>query len=185
MFSAKEPWIPLYFAIILSLFFSFKWEVSDKFPKPKFIVVKKSVTFGLVALLGIALTFALTDILSTQIKHLVERPRPAYDPIIGNMVRMLENKGGHYGFFSSHASNVFGLATLTSLFFKKRWYSFTIFFWAALVSYSRIYVGKHYPLDVLCGALFGILISLGVYFLSKAILKKIKTKSEKSNVLHN
>lgn len=185
MFSAKEPWIPLYAAIVLALFFSFKWEVTDELSKPKFVIIKKDLYPALIMLFGIALTFACTDMLSTQVKHFIERPRPPYDPEIGNMVRMLEGKGGQFGFFSSHAANVFGLAVLTSLIFRKRWYSVIIFIWATMVSYSRIYVGKHFPLDVLCGIFFGILVGGLAYILVRAIIRKIKLKQDKANVLHN
>lgn len=183
--SARAPWIPLYVAIALSLFFSFKWEISDKLPKPKFQIIKRSFRYGLIAILGIILTFALTEMVSNQIKFLVERPRPAYDPIIGAMVRLLEYKGGLYGFLSNHTANVFGLATLTSLIFKRRYYTVPIYFWAVMVSYSRVYVGKHYPLDIICGAILGILIGWGVYLLIKALLKRFNLIHGKPYVLHN
>lgn len=185
IFSASAPWIPLYIAIALAMFFSFKWEVSDSFSKPKFLVLRKSLYFGLIAMAGAIITFAFTDILSTQIKHLIERPRPAFDVEIGNLARMLEHKGGQYGFISSHAANVFGLATFTSSIFKKKYYTVTIYFWAVMVSYSRIYVGKHFPLDVLGGALFGTLIGLGIFLLVNSLFKRFNLMPGKSDVLHN
>jgi undecaprenyl-diphosphatase len=74
-----------------------------------------------------------------------------------------------YGFVSNHAANFFGLAAITTLFIRKRWYTWLIFFIAILVSYSRIYVGKHFPGDVICGAILGYAIGLGIYFLARKI----------------
>lgn len=76
---------------------------------------------------------------------------------------MLEYRGGQYGFVSSHAANLFGLATITSLLIRNRIYTAFIFVWAALVGYSRIYVGKHFPADVVCGAIFGMIVGYLVY----------------------
>lgn len=183
--SERITWIPLYVAIAFSMFFSFRWETTDMMPKPKFIIVKKSFYIGLIALAGAIITFALTDTLSVQLKNLVERPRPAYDPVIGAFARVLEYKGGLYGFVSSHAANVTGIALFTSLTFKRKPFTFGIFFWAALVSYSRIYVGKHFPLDVVCGAILGLLVGLCVYILARMLLKKINLIPGRQDVLHN
>jgi undecaprenyl-diphosphatase len=183
--SARTPWIPLYLAILFAMFFSFKWDVTDKLPKPKFRIITKPVRYGLIAFFGVLITFALTDSIAYQIKLLVERPRPGYDPIIENMVRLLEYKGGIYGFLSNHAANVFGLAVFTSSYFKKKFYTVFIFLWAALVSYSRVYVGKHFPLDVVCGAILGIIIGFVIFSFAKQLFKRIKLKPYISDVVHN
>jgi len=81
-----------------------------------------------------------------------------HDPGIGNLVHNVLKKGGLYGFPSSHASNAFAVLVFTSLLFKNRVYSITIFLWALLISYSRIYAGVHYPLDILGGMTLGVLI---------------------------
>ncbi|OFY41736.1 MAG: hypothetical protein A2X18_10450 [Bacteroidetes bacterium GWF2_40_14] len=185
IFSARAPWIALYLSIALYMFFSIKWEIPDGLSKPKFRIIRKPMVFAYVALAGAILTFAFTDILSAQIKDLAERPRPAYDPVIGSFVRMLEYKGGMYGFISSHATNVFGLATFTSLIFRRKYYSISIFTWATLVSYSRIYVGKHFPLDVLCGAMLGLLTGWCVFMFVAYIFKRYNITFGKSDVLHN
>jgi len=185
IFSARAPWIALYLSIALYMFFTFKWEIPDGSLKPKFRIIRKPLVFAFIALAGAIVTFAFTDILSAQIKDLAERPRPAYDPVIGSFVRMLEYKGGMYGFLSSHAANVFGLAMFTSLVFKRKYYSITIFFWAFVVSYSRIYVGKHFPLDVLCGAVLGLLTGWCIYMIVSHLFKRYNTPSGKSDVLHN
>ena len=126
---------------------------------------------------AVVLTFALCDSLSVALfKQTVQRLRPAWDPEIGDMVRMLEYKGGQFGFVSSHASNLFGLATITSLIIKQRWFTTSIFTFAAIVGYSRVYVGKHYPLDVICGALFGMLIGYLIFKLLRQLCKKLNLK---------
>jgi 1-acyl-sn-glycerol-3-phosphate acyltransferase len=143
-------WILLYAGIVFFLFWKRSW-------KP-----------GLWALLAIALTFALTDYFGAMIKHAVQRPRPCLE--FEGLIYSLEACGGQYAsFISNHAANIFGLATFSTLFFRKKWFGWSIFGWAALVSYSRIYVGKHYPLDLVCGALFGILVACMVYLLYKEI----------------
>ncbi|MEA5005167.1 MAG: phosphatase PAP2 family protein [Rikenellaceae bacterium] len=152
--SEKYTWSPLYLAIIFFIFF--------KVENHKLLI--RSVKPALLTIAGILLTFAMTDMISASvIKDAVQRLRPGHDPQLEGVVRMLDGKGGLYGFVSSHAANVFGLAIFTSLTFRKSWYSVVIFFWATLVSYSRIYVGRHFPLDVICGALLGIFLGWIIY----------------------
>jgi undecaprenyl-diphosphatase len=71
--------------------------------------------------------------------------------------------GGVYGFVSSHATNTFDVALLSLSFIKKRWYSLSIILWAGAICYSRVYLGVHYPGDVLCGAILGSFIGWGTY----------------------
>ena len=68
-----------------------------------------------------------------------------------------------YGFVSSHATNCFDVALLSLLFVKKRWYTISIILWATIIGYSRIYLGVHYPGDVICGSFLGAFIGWGVY----------------------
>lgn len=109
-----------------------------------------------------AATAALTDMTGTYLfKHNIERLRPCNDPDFLIHVRLLlKNCSGGSSFISNHAANHFGLATfffITTQSFFKKWAAVG-FIWAALVAYSQVYVGVHYPLDVLAGALLGLIL---------------------------
>jgi undecaprenyl-diphosphatase len=104
-----------------------------------------------------------SDQLSVLIKDATVRFRPVHDPVIGPLVHNILRKGSLYGFVSSHAANSFAIFAFTSLIFKNRWFTLLIILWALLFSYSRIYAGMHYPLDIICGAVLGWLVGIGFY----------------------
>lgn len=138
-------WVPLYLVIA-------------------YLFIKPNYKTGLILIGGLILTFVLTDQISSALfKNLFERWRPTHEPTLEGLVRVLNNyKGGPFGFVSGHAANSFALATFVSYFLKNRWVSITLFSWAAINGYSRIYLGVHYPGDVLCGALLGVCIAWGI-----------------------
>jgi undecaprenyl-diphosphatase len=154
--SGRVIWAPLYLAILLYLGFTYK---------RKFIVI----------LLLIALAVTLADQGSVQLfKNIFHRLRPCHEPSLAGIVHLVKGEcGGLYGFVSSHATNSFNVALLSLMFIKRRWYTISIIIWASLVSYSRIYLGVHYPGDVICGALLGAFIGWGVYKLYELTDKKI------------
>ncbi|HKJ44046.1 MAG TPA: phosphatase PAP2 family protein, partial [Sunxiuqinia sp.] len=112
-------------------------------------------------ILGLALVVA--DQFSGLAKEMAKRLRPTHDPAIQSMVHNVYKKGGLYSFFSSHATNTFAVALFTTRLFKNIRYSILIFFWATLVSYTRIYIGVHYPFDILTGMIVGMLIGHFMY----------------------
>lgn len=136
-------WIPLYLFLIIFVFVNFG---------------KK----GWVWLLFAVLTVLLTDQISSGlIKKWVQRPRPCFDPNFYSQVRMLlDHCSGGYSFTSSHATNHFGIATFlfTTLGSYFGNWKYLLFIWASLICYAQVYVGVHYPLDVIMGALLGYII---------------------------
>jgi undecaprenyl-diphosphatase len=137
-FSSIKVWIPLYLIVAA-------------------IILWQKRIWGIAILAALGVSFALSDMLSVHLfKNVFERLRPCHTEELKTVIHSLENCGGKYGFISNHAANSFCFAMFSAWFFKNRYYTVMIFFWAVCVSYSRIYVGKHFPLDVICGAAFGI-----------------------------
>lgn len=134
-----------------------------------------------VALLCVVLTITICDQLtSTIIKPWVARPRPTWNDALMHLVHTVDGyRGGNFGFPSSHAANTFGVAVLLNLVLRKRWV-LCLFLWAAWVSYSRIYLGVHYPGDVLVGALIGSACGWLVYRVYLAITLYVAKKRTSS-----
>ena len=141
LFSKNEASIPLYAFLLFHIY-----------------KVYKEKTWGI--LLSVGLLILMTDqFTSGLMKPFFERLRPSHEPALEGMVHIVNGySGGSYGFASSHAANTFGIAMFLSCILKKEkpWISW-LFLWAAFVSYTRIYLGVHYPGDILVGALVGVL----------------------------
>ena len=139
-----------------------------------YFIIRKYGAKAFIILAMLALAILISDQFSGLIKDTVQRFRPTHDPGIQNIVHSVVTKGGQYGFFSSHASNTFTTAIFTALLFRNSRYNLIILSWATLISYTRIYLGLHYPLDILAGMIFGILLGYGMYklliFLEKNFL---------------
>jgi undecaprenyl-diphosphatase len=154
--SGKLIWAPLYAAILVYLAITYK---------RKFFVI----------VLMIILAVTLADQISVQVfKNNFQRMRPCHEPALQGLVHLFNGEcGGGYSFVSSHATNSFNVALLSLLFIRKRWYTISIIVWASVIGYSRIYLGVHYPADVICGSLLGALIGWSVYKLYVLIDKKV------------
>jgi undecaprenyl-diphosphatase len=154
--SGRVIWAPLYLAILLYLGFRYK---------RKFLII---IPF-------IILAVTLADQVSVQLfKNIFQRLRPCHEPSLAGMVHLVNGEcGGLYGFVSSHASNSFNVALLSLMFIKRRWYTISIILWASVIGYSRIYLGVHYPGDVVCGAMVGAFIGWGVYKLYELTDKEV------------
>lgn len=109
--------------------------------------------------LCLALTVTMCDQVSSSfIKPFFSRIRPSHNPEICDMLHYIGSyRGGRHGFVSSHAANAFGVATYVSLIFRRNKITVPLFLWSLLVGYSRIYLGVHYPGDVLGGAVIGVI----------------------------
>lgn len=141
--SGKFTWIPVYLFLLISVY-------------QKFRLKKTLIVVGLV----ITLIFICDRTSVVLFKDVVQRYRPCHNLEIKNAIHLVNNYcGGQFGFVSSHAANMFGLATFFSLLFCKKidWKFYLFMIWATLIGYSRIYLGVHYPLDVIGGAALGTL----------------------------
>jgi undecaprenyl-diphosphatase len=142
--SSKPEWIPLYVIILGLIIWKYRWK-------------------SLWLILAAVLLITLSDQFANLLKAAVRRIRPCKDPEIGYLVHLVRDYcSGLYGFVSGHAANSFALATFVSLLFRRTWVTAGMVFWAALLSYSRIYMGVHYPGDVIAGAILGAVLGYGI-----------------------
>ncbi len=153
IFTSIEIWIPFYLLII-------------------YFIIKTYKKNAVYILILIGLSIVVSDQFSGLIKETVQRFRPTQDPVLGSMVHNVYNRGGAYGFFSAHAANTFTLAIITAKLFKNYIYTVLIFTWAILVSYTRIYIGLHFPGDILTGWIWGFLAGWGFYQLMVIVQKR-------------
>ena len=139
-----------------------------------FLLIKKHGTSFWQGLVLILIVVSLTDLSSVHcFKNVFMRLRPSHAPELVDQIRLLVSKGGLYGFVSSHAANFFAIAGIASaLLSEQKYMSYLLYSWATLVAYSRIYVGKHYLLDVIGGALLGFVFAKVIWHLVKKIKEK-------------
>lgn len=144
--SKMQMWIPVYVLLLYFLLKRFGWK-----------------GLGL-AVFFVAMLLFITDFLAVHfVKSTVMRLRPSHQPDLAGQVNLVrdsfgnEYRGGKFGFFSNHASNYFGVAVFFFMLMKPMKFHFVVllFLWVLVISYSRIYLGVHYPGDVIAGAVYG------------------------------
>jgi len=137
-----------------------------------FAIIKTFKKHSILIIIAIVLTVVATDLISVLIKNSVHRLRPSHNPDFEGIIHIVNNyRGGKFGFVSSHAANCFGFAAFVSLLFSRKWIVFSITLWATVVSYSRLYLGVHYPADLVAGALLGVVIAFILFWLCSRINK--------------
>lgn len=148
--TTASTWIPLYIALL-------------------YLVIKNNENVRQILLvvgcaaLCICLTGTIDD---TLVKPLVARWRPTHDPQIGMLVDVVNGyRGGNYGFFSAHAANTFSIAIFFSLLVRSRILTISMILWSLVNCWTRIYLGVHYPGDIVCGLLWGGCIGVLVYYI--------------------
>lgn len=155
-FSDRFIWFPFYGILLLFIVWKLKWK-------------------SIYAIVAIIVTIIMADQFTSRfMKPFFQRLRPCHEENLQPLIHMVAGCGGQFGFVSSHAANSFALAMMCWLLFRYKapWLGLIIFIWAIPVSYSRIYLGVHYPSDVVIGAFIGMIIAWMVYMLYTWILKK-------------
>ena len=156
--TAGTTWIPLYIALF-------------------YLVLKNNETMAQVLLtIGCAAVCVLVTagITNLVIKPLVARPRPCDDPIIKYAVDVVSGvSAGNYSFFSAHAANTSALVMFLALLIRNKLFIVTMIIWSLLNCYTRLYLGVHYPSDIICGLLFGSLMGFIAYVVYLKIYLKI------------
>ena len=157
--SAKATWIPLYLLLIGLLVWRYR--------KPAMTSVKwlQRVPACMVMIVVIGLAVGAADFIASGIlKELVARPRPTRGPELEGVLHLVNGyKSGRYGFVSSHAANTMAVALLFSLIWRNKIATVGLMLWVAANCYSRMYLGVHYPTDILGGLMVGALVAVVVY----------------------
>ncbi|RHJ83483.1 phosphatase PAP2 family protein [Parabacteroides sp. AM08-6] len=162
IFTGKTVWLPLAVFILIVLIYKKNWRES------------------ILILLAIVLVVTLCDQFASHVcKPYFTRFRPTHHPDFMEQVKTVFGyRGGKYGFISSHAANAFGFATLMAFVMRDRLFTWTIFLWALLTAYTRIYLGVHFISDVVPGAISGIFFGYVVYKLYKWVRPRLVNGTE-------
>lgn len=163
--SAKATWIPLYVLLIGLLIWRYRQ------PVPTAVKWLQRVPACVVMIVVIALAVGAADFIASGIlKEWVARPRPSRVPELEGVLHLVNGyKSGRYGFVSSHAANTMACALLFSLIWRNKIATYGLMLWVAANCYSRMYLGVHYPLDILGGLTVGALVAVGAFALLRSL----------------
>ena len=163
--SAKATWIPLYVLLIGLLIWRYRQ------PVPTAVKWLQRVPACVVMIVVIALAVGAADFIASGIlKEWVARPRPTRVPELEGVLHLVNGyKSGRYGFVSSHAANTMACALLFSLIWRNKIATCGLMLWVAANCYSRMYLGVHYPLDILGGLIVGALVAWGAFVMLKSL----------------
>lgn len=163
----------------------FTWVVGAMMLLYLILKTKPNYKEAVIFLLFVAVMILCTDQLCNLFKHTVQRFRPCWEDSYNyrDWIHIVNgDRGGKYGFFSAHAAIFFGLAFITSRLFKNKAYSLAIYLTTVIISYSRIYLGRHYLGDVLVGALAGTLVAWGVWYFYCKFRDKLMKKHKRNKI---
>lgn len=161
--TAAITWVPLY----ISLFY---------------VVVRNNESMRQICLIvgcAVACVLLAGTVDDSLVKPFVARPRPTHDMQIGMLVDIVDGyRGGRYGFFSAHAANTFSIAVFFGLLIRNWALSVMLVLWSLINCWTRMYLGVHYPFDILCGLICGGLVGYGVYYLYSRFNSRMSTGME-------
>ena len=175
--SQAGTWLPLYVLLIICLLVKFRGQRSAR--GIRLFPFDFHLPLASIAFIMLAIAVGGADVICAQlIKPLVARPRPTHDVEISALVHLVNGyRGGAYGFCSNHAANTMACATLIAAIFTHNKPGYThayvtlpLMLWVAINCYSRMYLGVHYPLDILAGLMVGVLMALLVWYLFRGCL---------------
>ena len=177
--SAKTTWIPLYLLLVGLLVWRYRK------PSVESVNWLQKVPVCVVMIVMIALAVGAADFIASGIlKDFVARPRPTRVPELEGVLHLVNGyRSGQYGFVSSHAANTMACGLLFSLIWRNKIATVGLMLWVAMNCYSRMYLGVHYPLDILGGLMVGVLMAVVAYqvLLMLGVLSRHDVDEEQSN----